>query len=405
MKTAPSSTDRISDPSGGSNQTRVRAYNERLVLSLVRRHGNLPKSDIARRTGLSAQTVSVIMRSLEADGLLLRGEPVRGKVGQPSIPMALNPDGVFAFGMKIGRRSAEMVLINFLGTRLDSQRITYPYPMPHDLLDFAASAIESLLQKLPKKDQKKVAGIGIAMPFQLWNWEEKVGAPEGTMDIWKDIDIKEDMEERCGYPVFTQNDATAACGAELTFGRGAEFTDFVYLFVGTFIGGGIVLNHSVYSGRTGNAGAFGPMPMMAMDGSSTQLLSKTSLYSLEQLLIKEGKDPKCLRDPQTDWNNLGPILEDWLDDVAIHMAMAIVSACSIIDFEAAIIDGSFPAEIREKLVSKITQHIVTLDRQGIDLPKIEAGTIGSKARMLGAASLPLFNRYLLDQSVLFHEMT
>ena len=64
----------------GSNQAAVRAYNERLVLSLVRRFGSLAKADIARSTGLSAQTVSVIMRSLEEDGLLLRGEPVRGKV-------------------------------------------------------------------------------------------------------------------------------------------------------------------------------------------------------------------------------------------------------------------------------------------------------------------------------------
>ena len=87
--------EKINDPSGGSNQSRVRDYNERLVLSLVRRHGSLAKSQIARRSGLSAQTVSVIMRSLEKDGLLLRGKPQRGQVGQPSIPMSLNPNGVF----------------------------------------------------------------------------------------------------------------------------------------------------------------------------------------------------------------------------------------------------------------------------------------------------------------------
>src|SRR5215475_6756558 len=80
--------------SGGANQIRVRAYNERLVLSLVRRHGALSKAEIARRTGLSAQTVSVIMRALEKDGLLERGEPIRGRVGQPSIPMRLNADAV-----------------------------------------------------------------------------------------------------------------------------------------------------------------------------------------------------------------------------------------------------------------------------------------------------------------------
>ena len=62
----------------GSNQSGMRDHNERLVLSLVRAQGGLSKSDIARITGLSAQTVSVIMRGLEQDGLLERGEPNRG---------------------------------------------------------------------------------------------------------------------------------------------------------------------------------------------------------------------------------------------------------------------------------------------------------------------------------------
>ena len=74
----------------GSNQAGMRAYNERLVLSLVRRQGGLAKAEIARSTGLSAQTVSVIMRGLEEDGLLARGTPIKGRVGQPSVPMHLS---------------------------------------------------------------------------------------------------------------------------------------------------------------------------------------------------------------------------------------------------------------------------------------------------------------------------
>jgi len=105
----------------GSNQRGMRAQNERLVLSLVRRHGCLSKTDIARITGLSAQTVSVITRSLEANRLLARGAPVRGRVGQPSVPLSLNPDGAYFFGLKIGRRSADLVLVDFLG-RIRAQR-------------------------------------------------------------------------------------------------------------------------------------------------------------------------------------------------------------------------------------------------------------------------------------------
>ena len=60
-------------------QNGVRLYNERLALSLIRKHGSLPKAEIARLTGLSAQTVSVIVRQLETDGLLIKETPQIGR--------------------------------------------------------------------------------------------------------------------------------------------------------------------------------------------------------------------------------------------------------------------------------------------------------------------------------------
>ncbi len=88
---ADAARQQAADPSRGTNQSGVRLYNERLVLSLIRRHGSLAKAEIARLTGLSAQTISVIMRQLEADGLVVKEAPQRGKIGQPSVPFSLNP--------------------------------------------------------------------------------------------------------------------------------------------------------------------------------------------------------------------------------------------------------------------------------------------------------------------------
>ena len=108
-----------------------------------------------------------------------------------------------------------------------------------------------------------------------------------------------------------------------------------------------------------------------------------------------------MRQARADWSELGDTLEGWLDHVAHYLAMAIISACSVIDFEAAIIDGSFPSDIRKRLVNKVRISIKKIDLQGIVLPTIQEGTIGGGARALGAATLPLLNRYLLDQTVLF----
>ena len=59
-------------------------------------------------TGLSPQTISIIMNQLTVDGLLRRGNPLRGKVGQPLVPYSLDPEGALAFGLKIGRRSVDL---------------------------------------------------------------------------------------------------------------------------------------------------------------------------------------------------------------------------------------------------------------------------------------------------------
>ena len=101
------------------------------------------------------------------------------------------------------------------------------------------------------------------------------------MDAWRGFDFTEAFARITDLPVLVQNDATAACGAELVFGRGREFTDFAYFYVGSFIGGGLVLNHAVFTGRTGNAGAFGPIPVPGPDGKPMQLLNQASIFVLE----------------------------------------------------------------------------------------------------------------------------
>jgi predicted NBD/HSP70 family sugar kinase len=394
----------VLDKTGGANQIRVRAYNERLVLSLVRRHGALSKAEIARRTGLSAQTVSVIMRALEKDGLLSRGAPVRGRVGQPSIPMRLDPDAVLSFGVKIGRRSADLVLMDFVGRIRMQVHKTFRYPLPQELMSFITEGIQELEGRLSDRERARIAGIGIAAPFELWNWAEEVGAPSGAMDVWRGFDLQTEVAARETYPVFLQNDATSACGAELVFGVGSRYPEFVYFFIGSFIGGGIVLNSSIFVGRTGTAGAIAPLPVRGHDGETRQLLDIASIFVLENMLRDHGIDPQPLWYSADDWIDFGEPLEAWIQSTAKALAQAIVAAASIIDFSAAVIDGGFPAWVRERVVRATAEAASALDLQGVVMPDIVGGAVGAQARAIGGASLPIFARYLIDQNVLFKEI-
>jgi len=386
----------------GSNQSGMRAFNERLVLSMVRRHGSLSKSEIARATRLSAQTISVIMRQLESDQLLIRGEPVRGKVGQPSVPMSLNCDGAFFLGLKIGRRSCEMVLTDFLGKIVSRHYRTYDFPMPESVLEFVSAGFEDTKERLGN-NSKRIAGIGIAMPFELWSWADEVGDAANDMGVWRDFDIRGAIGRISDWPVYLQNDATAACGAELAFGQHGHLQDFIYFYIGTFAGGGIVLNGSLYPGRTGNAGALGSMPVPGPEGQSMQLIDQASLVVFEKELIARGVDSSPLWRVESDWASLEADADVWLNRAAYGLAHAIVAANAVIDFEAALIDGGFPDRIRAKLLERVGNAMGELDLQGLTAPQLLEGSLGSVARALGGASLPLFDRYLIDQNTLMRE--
>lgn len=383
----------------GSNQAGVRAYNERLVLSLLWRAGPLTKTEIARLTGLSAQAASVIVRHLEADGLLRRGAPQRGRVGQPSVPMSLDPDGAFAIGVKIGRRSTDVVLIDLVGEVRAHEAIGYPYPRLEPVLAFVESACADLVARLgPRAD--RLAGAGLAMPFEIWSWSAVAGAPAGAMDDWREADIRALLAERLPCPVALHNDATAACAAEMLFGGAERYGDVLTIFVGTFVGGGLALNDALFAGRAGNAAAIGSLPLHGPDGRPRQLIDGASMFQLERRLVAAGIDTAGLWRGEGDWAGFEPHLTEWIDQAAAALAMAVLSAAALVEIEAAIVDGIFPPAVRDRLIAAIGREMARLPQTGLVAPTLRPGRIGPLARALGAAGLALSERYLIDQNTL-----
>ena len=379
----------------GTNQTGMRAQNERLVLTLIRRHGALAKAEIARLTGLSAQTVSVIMRSLEDEGLLLKGEPQRGKVGQPSVPMRLNPAGAYFLGLKVGRRSVEMILTDFLGRIIDRRKRIHAYPDFDAVLGFSLAAVEELSGALPESRRGRIAGLGIAIPFQLWDWARMIGVEPGRMAAWKSRDLLAELTQAVNLQVYLQNDATSACSAELVFGTGEQPANFLHFFVAFFIGGGVVLNGTLFTGPKGNAGAIGPMPVTDLAGRPRQLMDMASLVVLERKLTEAGLDSGMLWDSPEGWQVPDVLLRDWTAEAGNAIARAAHAAMAVIDFEAIKIDGWMPESLRKALVAEVRAGFDRLDFTGLERPAVEAGTVGADARSLGAASQPLLGRFLV----------
>lgn len=379
-----------------------RLANERVILSVIRRHGQLSKIEVARQTGLSAQTAAALMNRLAADGLIARLDPTRGKVGQPAVPYSLAPEGAFSLGLKIGRRSCDLVLADFTGALRWRAHRTFAWPTPAVIMAFLEDALPQALTALSARQRRRVAGLGVATPFELWNWGSEIGAPKGAMEVWRDFDILAEVSARTSLPVTLCNDATSACAAEIYFGRGWQRRDLAYFFVGSFIGGGIALNGVLYAGRTGNAGAFGSMPVSggAGAGQTQQLIRRASIYQLEGRLRAAGIDPSSIWQTPDIWDDFGIHLDAWIAEVAEALALASVAAIAVIDFEAIIIDGAMPASVRRRLAAEVAQTLGQFNTQGLSPVSVHEGTIGPDARALGGAALPFLAQFGHEREVM-----
>jgi len=379
----------------GTNQGGMREANERLVLSVLRRTGNLAKADIARITGLSAQTVARLIQSMESDGLILRGEPQKGRIGQPSVPLSINPNGAIFLGMKVGRRSVEMIATNFVGEIIDQRSKLYDYPDFDTVVEFAKSASAALVGALPTELHARVGGLGIAMPFFLWNWAPLLGVAPERMDSWKTRDLHAELSATLDMPIFLQNDATAACSAELVFGEDDLPANTLGIFVAFFVGGGLVVNHQLFSGSIGNAAGLAPIAIPDRDGGFCRLIDLASLSVLEKRLQRAGHDTREMWESADEWSFPNDIVDDWVDGCAHGLSHAIHAAQTFLDLDAVLLEGWIPRAVLTDLCERVEQKMGNLDLAGVRLPELRVGMIGKNARELGAASLPLSHRFLM----------
>lgn len=391
----------------GSNQTGLGQYNERLILSLVRSESGIAKAELARLTNLTPQTISVIVNRLIEDGYIITGAKQRGRVGKPSTGLHLNPEGVFSIGVKLGRRSLDILLMGFDGSIMERKTSFHDFPEPAKTLPAIKQAVKDLQASLSPENAKRLIGVGLAAPGSLAGWSHEFETSEHVVNAWQKIDLAEQVSSVIDLPVSMMNDVSAACLAELSLNKERQKHDFLYLYVGTFIGGGIVMNGKLLTGYSGNAASVGTMAigLPVDDRKPEQILAKASLRELERRLQAKGHEIQSLHGYETLSGEVLSLFDSWSDEAAIVLASAIVNSQAVLDTEKVVIDGTLPPAQLAALISKIEQAIGRYDLAGIRLPELEAGVIGYEARALGGAFLPVYAQFAPDRDVFLKMMS
>jgi predicted NBD/HSP70 family sugar kinase len=391
----------------GSNSVQVRHYNERVVLDAIRRLGEASKADIARFAHLTPPAIAGIVDALIEAGYVEAKGKRFGGIGQPSLMYALDPNGGFAIGLHLGRRTLDAVLVEFTGKVRMSESHEYSHPEPERIRTIGNDIIARMLKNLGPH-QHRMVGMGISAPYFLGGWEQELASPPEISARWREVDLTGLFKSTAGLPLFIENDASAAAAAELVFGAGKRFRDFVHLSINTMIGGGLITDGTLQTGPNGNAAAFGPMPVSHSkltsiakpSGPFEILLRRASIYGLLNHLRASGVIIDRVRelDPMPA-AALKPFLE-WQDDCADALAQAIISTISVVDLEAIVIDGLLPGNLLKKTVDMVRTRFNQIMPKGLVAPEIIAGSIGPQASALGAAILPIYQLFTPDSAVL-----
>jgi predicted NBD/HSP70 family sugar kinase len=379
----------------GTNLACVRHFNDRILLQTLRIHGPQAKVELARLTGLTAQSVGLIVQRLENDGLLIRQQPVRGKVGQPSVPIALDPTGAYSIGIKIGRRGTDFLLVDFLGHIQGRKSVSYVFPEAKTLFPIIKKTLQGLEKHLDNNSQR-LAGIGIAAPFQFGGWHRMLGLSAQQADLWNTIDLAKEVQAMTRAPVSFAKDTTAACVAEMLLGYGRQRSSFLYFYVDTFVGGGLVLNSRLYAGGRGNAGAVASLPMQLANRKKIpeQLVGQASLWDLESAFAAEGLDTTAVYDHRVNTKPWNKYTANWLKSAANALAHGIVSGTAVVDTNAVLIDGVLPSAVMDLLISETQAALQFYNWEGLWQPQLFKGSIGAAAPALGGALLPLHDEFM-----------
>jgi predicted NBD/HSP70 family sugar kinase len=242
-----------SAPMPGS-QPALRRANQSRVLAAVQAAGALTQVEIARITGLSAATVSNIVRELREAGTVTVTPTYSGRRRAQSVSLARRA------GMTVGvdfGPSHLRVALGDLGNRvLGEEVIAYDVAASVERgMRRAVWLVETLLEQ-SRVDRSEVTAVGVGFPG-------RVDATTGEIDSatflpnWAGTQLAGELSDRLGMPVHVDNDANLGALGELAQGAGRGCSHLVYLKLSSSVAAGIVADGRLYRGAEGIAGEIG----------------------------------------------------------------------------------------------------------------------------------------------------
>ncbi|MEU1623576.1 ROK family transcriptional regulator [Streptomyces sp. NPDC005722] len=386
-----------------------------MVLDQIQLADGISRVEIAQKTGLTPQTVSGIVRRLLDEGIVREDGASRGAGGgKPRTTLRVNADAGNAVGLVFDPVELTCSVVDLLGRPLVVKR--RPTPPGTDPTHVVAAMADLVAEVLTEADVPRgnVLGLGLATPGPIDQRNGMIVAPP-QLAHWTRVPLQQMLSDATGLPVTLDNDATAAAVGERWSGAGRGVANFAYLFFGTGIGGGLVLNHQVYRGGSLNAGEFGHSTVVS-DGPECYCGNRGCLEGLanpsaivaeahRRLAEKPGASllsPAFDRDPasvdhaavQLAAGAGDEVAAAVVDEAARHVGTVAVSIANFIDVDLIILGGHGIQHVESRYVDAVASALASRPlARHIRVVQVAASPLGSDAAVVGSAALVLHATY------------
>lgn len=239
------------------NKRLLRDLNQSIVFNLIVERGSVSRTEIARRSGLPAATITRIVSDFISAGLVSEGSSEESSGGRRPVLLSINPSAGYVMGVKLREDGMTVAICDLNCTIIHTlETNTLDAAVPHRVVEAIAEAVKRCLSEAGIS-VRKVLGIGVGLSG-LIDSSRGICRYSAILD-WRDVELGPALQFKLHLPVRVDNDVNTLAVAERYFGAGRDAANFILVTVGRGVGLGIVVGGEIYRGSHGGAGEFGHM--------------------------------------------------------------------------------------------------------------------------------------------------
>jgi glucokinase-like ROK family protein len=377
------------------------------VLRYLHGSGSLSRAKLATLTGLNKTTISSLVEDLLIRGLVHEVGLDTSGGGRPATLLELDPRAGCIIGVALGVDFVSVILTDFVGHILLRQRQETDPTAPQDAVLTQTLQLIDETVTASRAQGTRLLGIGLATPGTV-NVDEGLLVFSPNLQ-WYKVPFRQILVKHTGLPAFVDNDANAAAVAEHLFGVARDVQNFVAVFAGVGVGGGLYLNGKLYRGAYGLAGEIGHTSFMIESyrrpcrcgsrGCWETSVAQDSIIERMRARLAVGRDSLVtqLMDEQRSPLTLSIIIQaanqgdceaqEALIETGSLLGLGIASLISIFDPELVVLGGPLSMAgtylvppineaVEKAVLPEIREHV-----------EILLSAFGADASVMGAAAL------------------